>query len=350
MVIKEQLTVTLYEDATVVPRGFESSIGVGGAYDKNGVFIPYSGKRIYSGGDYTTEDRTYVETECVSEDIVYYIGDARWHWGHFLIDETSRMWALFDIPSDVKVVLFGASGDMPKWYIDFMELCGVNRDRLVIVKRPTRFYRLYFPELAYVAGKYVSPVWKQFFHTMTKPFQNGGGDAAERLYLSRTGLKTSFFCRNYGEKVLEKILSQNGYNILHPETMSVEKQLQLYANAKIIITTNGTLGHNVLFADDNVKLALINRVYAKETANSHQAAINLLLKQQPSCLTCSSRYSNHAVSYIGMTASLLEFFQENGIVLSKPRLVKLEFAVEYVKFCVMRLLNELKNLFCKYAQ
>ncbi len=89
MQIYECLKNASYKEATIVPRGFSSKAGL---YDKNGEYVKYSGKRQYGTDIYVFDDEGLREKEVkYIEEKVYYLGDLRCHYGHFLIDEASRL-------------------------------------------------------------------------------------------------------------------------------------------------------------------------------------------------------------------------------------------------------------------
>ena len=87
---------------------------------------------------------------------VYYLGDLRCHYGHFLIDEASRLWGILEENADVRVVCFLALEQMPKWLLEFFEYVGLPQSRLLILKRPTKFTEVLFYTPAYISGKYIS--------------------------------------------------------------------------------------------------------------------------------------------------------------------------------------------------
>ena len=142
MVMNECLKSASYRDATIVPRGFSSKAGL---YDKNGEYVKYSGKRRYGTDIYVFDDEGGVKEKEIKyiDEKVYYLGDLRCHYGHFLIDEASRLWGILEENADVRVVCFLALEQMPQ-------------SRLLILKRPTKFTEVLFYTPAYISGKYIS--------------------------------------------------------------------------------------------------------------------------------------------------------------------------------------------------
>ena len=162
------------------------------------------------------------------------------------------------------------------------------------------------------------------------------------MYLSRTQIKTGF-CHSFGEGLIEKILSDNGYEVLYPERMSLGQQIEKYSNASVIITTNGTLGHNVLYAPSDVRLCILDRVHDSKVLNMHQQAISKIMKNEVIAVRCSSKYSGHAVSFMWISDELLEAFVRLDIKMKKNFTYKLLFGVEYLFFRVWNAIWRIKN-------
>ena len=68
-----------------------------------------------------------------------------------------------------------------------------------------------------------------------------------KLYVSRTGLDPTLG-RLLNENMLEQNLARQGYRIYTPEAHSLPDQLQTYACAETIVTTDGSQGHVMAFA------------------------------------------------------------------------------------------------------
>ncbi len=109
-------------------------------------------ERIYMcltmrGGGVKEKEIKYIDEK------VYYLGDLRCHYGHFLIDEASRLWGILEENADVRVVCFLALEQMPKWLLEFFEYVGLPQSRLLILKRPQNSQKSYFtPLLIYQAN------------------------------------------------------------------------------------------------------------------------------------------------------------------------------------------------------
>lgn len=304
-------------------------------------------ERIYMcltmGGGVKEKEIKYIDEK------VYYLGDLRCHYGHFLIDEASRLWGILGENADVRVVCFLALEQMPKWLLEFFEYVGLPQSRLLILKRPTKFTEVLFYTPAYISGKYISNQYKNIFNYVADNVSKRGipkKDINEvKLYLSRSNLHKIY--RSFGERVIEKILRDNGFEILHPECMTLAEQVEKYMHASIIISTNGTLSHNVLFASKAIKLVILDRAHSEFGINNHQAAISLLFETPPRIVRCSTKNSNHAISYMGITEDMRKMFEEYGIVNKHVLRRRIESIMEYIGYGIFFAMSKLKHIIIK---
>lgn len=170
------------------------------------------------------------------------------HFGHFLAESTSRLWAL-DMLKDLDGIVFYPK--RPKvgettipFQTDFLRLSGCNLP-MHVATEPTNVETLFVPGQGFGLGHLSQGTeeYRQFFH------QNFGKsiapDGPERLYLSRSGLGPK---RGgiVGEEYVEQNLIAHGYEIFHPQQHSMETQIARYKAAKKIVSLDGSALH--LFA------------------------------------------------------------------------------------------------------
>lgn len=186
------------------------------------------------------------------------------HFGHFLSETLSRLWALDYIDVPVKGVLFfPAHND----FVDpasnmFSQLASIM-DAPVNYKICDEFYRvdqLIVPPQGSGIGRLMvsSPEMRQYvkrhFKTDLAPTPH------EKIYISRSGSfgKTG---RNYlGEARLEELLEAEGYLIFHPEQHSWQDQIRHYLSARYILGPDGSAFHLVNFVGrKDLNLGIIQR-------------------------------------------------------------------------------------------
>ena len=95
---QEKLYIYEYQNAIILPRKYEDdgpTWGKGGVCSQEGEFVQssfYDGGWAQNGGKYewNQTDEIYIDEK------VIYIGVFAKHWGHFLVDMTSKLWIFAD--------------------------------------------------------------------------------------------------------------------------------------------------------------------------------------------------------------------------------------------------------------
>lgn len=346
-----RLEIIAYPDAVIIPRMGEYDVP--GLYDKNGCYVAYSGKRLYNSEEYLyNSNRLAVGGIILSDNRrILYLGDLRLHYGHFLIDEASRLWTVMNgLPNNCDGIAVFTPDNHPvtEFYKAFLNALGVQQDKIILVDKPIRFREVLFGQPSYVVGKYIDELYKETFERLSANLlSNHQYTGLKRLYLSRSSLRKGIR-KEFGEVYLEKILKRYGFAILHPEKMCLEDQIMAYANAEIMMTTNGTLSHNVLFCDRNVNLIIVNRFY-QPNGNIHQNEINKFLKQPVTVVAASPKSANHSISLIDMNKNLRDVL--NSISGDKKKLTCIEVfprrIAEWIKYLILLVLYSIKEKIIK---
>lgn len=237
-------------DGIVLPKQRGTFDGTG-VLDADGKIVPYS-ERGFDGDCFKVPENT-----AVSDEEVIYGGVMFEHWGHFLTETTARLYHfLKKNPENRRIAFAAAHKKMPKVCRDFFRLLGVSEERMIFVCEPCRFKKIIVPEASFsLFKKEFSPLFLVPFDIVRAAVKP---EKYEKIYLTkRKWAGLDFRC--FGEKELEDVFKRNGYQIFSPEKLSLKKQIALIAGAAEIVTTNGTLAHNILFARDGVRLTVLNR-------------------------------------------------------------------------------------------
>ncbi|WP_299349476.1 glycosyltransferase family 61 protein [uncultured Shimia sp.] len=199
-----------------------------------------------------------------------FAGHFRGHFGHFLVESTSRLWALDHIgvrPDSILYVPFGevepGQHTVIEKYKTFFHLLDIDMP-VQSFGSTMRVERLLVPEIGFgwvnrFAG---SPAYRQFFQSrlMTKVKPEGPPD----LYVSRSKLR-SHLGQIIGEQVIERNLARLGYDVFYPEKHPIEVQLARYKAARRIVALDGSALHLVPFVmAPGGSVAMIKR---RSTAN-----------------------------------------------------------------------------------
>ena len=213
---------------------------------------------------------------------VIYIGGFWNHWGHFIIELTSRLWYVLENDKNhtLKLAYSMISNlPLPQAYLDFFHLLGIKDEQLLQVKEPTRFKSVVVPEVSTVHALWYT---KEFKNIYDKIMKNIVPVYHDKIYFSRTKFPKAINSE-FGETLIEKSFAQNGYTIVYPETLSLTEQLSLIKGCKNFAMVSGTLCHNMLFADDGAEVIILEK---SSIRNPIQLLINKMRNLNVTYIDC----------------------------------------------------------------
>lgn len=163
------------------------------------------------------------------------------HFGHFIAESLARLWAtqvtLFD---SVVFYLRDPSLKVPDFVHETFD-CISPTLIAHIIRVPTQVERLIVPEQIchpYIGFASGHPLLKQAFSRVAAI----DSDRPRKIYVSRSllsGNEGGFL----GEAYVEARLMDEGYTILHPQTLSIRNQFAAYAAADQLIFAEGSAIH-----------------------------------------------------------------------------------------------------------
>ena len=195
-----------------------------------------------------------------------YGGWLRPHFGHFLLETTSRLWALDQLDRKADSVVFfpfrGKGGrrarDRYRAFIDLLT-DGVPTS---IINKPFTVEELIVPDPGFGHGPRLlgSPGFRDFIRTRIESRISPEGP--EKIYISRTRLLDK---RGgvFGEERIEALMAENGFEIYHPQQHTIPEQLAVYRAARQVVSLDGSALHLVAFAaQPGVKVGIVMRRHA----------------------------------------------------------------------------------------
>lgn len=210
---------------------------------------------------------TMVAPQAAPEPVARLAGRHLWcgqlwsHFGHFLCESLSRLWALDalgDDPPDSLVfvpkrpVTGGAPDPVPggaalmRFQRDCLDLLGITIP-VTLIDRPTEVEELITPGQGFGLGA-ISTGTPEFRAFIGARFgREVAPEGPERLYLSRSALGG----REGGallEDRLEANLARAGYEICHPQHHSLADQVARYRAARAVVGLDGSAFHLFAFA------------------------------------------------------------------------------------------------------
>jgi capsular polysaccharide biosynthesis protein len=176
-----------------------------------------------------------------------YLGHWMAHYGHWLLESTSSLWAVDKVDFDRAVFhpfKFGA--DRLAYMRPFLAAHGIDMDTVVLADRPYQFDYVAIPERSYVPSysihqtEFRRPIERVIDFVGRRPSKG------RRVFLSRSKLRRR--AREPLNRIeVDELAAKLGFEVLHPETRSLEDQISIFQETELLCGFNGSALHNVLF-------------------------------------------------------------------------------------------------------
>lgn len=250
------LWVRRHEDVVLSPA-FEASNPLGfevAAHTRAGVAIPdFAFRRGRYVGPAPRFRRPWTRTIGTPH---LYGGVMMPHYGHFLLESLSRLWAAKAFP-DLPIVwqLVRATRRPKPWQMEVLDIAGIDRKRIVLLRRPMAFRTLLDADQGVRLNRFFHPA--QIAALASYPFREP--NRSKRVWLSRSRLP-GVAGRVVDEIALEARLAGIGWTIVYPEQLTVREQLVVMADAWLLAGFIGSAFHTVVLGRDvQTKLRLLRR-------------------------------------------------------------------------------------------
>ena len=275
--LNKKLGFQVIEHGTILPHKSVNipgkwHFGQGGIVDKNGNYIESSSLHPGVGEPYTVPRESILH----SSETVIYLGMFYRVWGHDLTDNIRRVWFL---KSDTFKSEFK---NCPLVYIPYkdgtytiekqpslkrlLEILEVDLDNLQPITQPTQYDKIILPD-----GSFSSPhlfsnykVEKGFTaeyretidHVRNFAFKNRSPTSIKKIYFFNGR-------RGVGEERIAEYFKSKGYDVVSPEKLSLDEQLNLLINAESFASVGCSAAHNSLFCRDDTETIFIPRTATK---------------------------------------------------------------------------------------
>lgn len=238
-------TITTLENATVVPPTESNFVQASGVLASDGAYC-HQGALWRKYRPLTTEPEIPAQ---VDQEISgrWLWGGVLWvHFGHFLVESTSRLWALDQLDKPINGILFipkrpKVGDSIQGFQKDFIQLMSPDTP-VRVAAVPSRVQELVVPGQGFGLGKITSGTQK-FRDALHNQFARAiEPEGPEKLYISRSALglgKGGML----GEERLEQLLEAEGYTIFHPQKHDMATQIARYKAAKQVVAADGSALH-----------------------------------------------------------------------------------------------------------
>lgn len=331
MRVNEPPSCEIYEDAFILPVKPEGpgNINVqtgfkGGVCDKSGKFVSGLVREydkiqgnpkpiafsVTDGYPFNPDEAETLDGEYI------YCGIAIPWFGHLISDSMVYMWyAVKHLNPQYKYVFLSAANCPPNGvFYKLMEALGISQDRILIADRLYRFKKLHVPQQSFVHhGYFTDEFLTAYDYAADLALKTYKGKVHKKVYLTRSSLgdKTGF-----NENYFEDFYRRKGYAIVAPETLPLQDQIALFANAEEITCLLGTLVEMTGFAKNLKKVNVLMRVNEPGSASP---IIRFLQARGAECslidVSCHPLPTTHANGryYVGPTVFWKQYLDDNSI-------------------------------------
>lgn len=242
-------TIKYCENAIVCASQKRHKMGV---YDAGRCFVPESGVKVRR--KHIQKYKSVRAVPYVDYDVMF-LGEVHWHFGHFLLEHTDRLWAAMQKQNVQKFVfVFNKNaGKIPSWLYDFTSMMGIKCDDVLVIDKTTRFKSVLVPEPSVNKNAWTS-LWPETFRYMADNVKDVV--CADKIYVSRDSLKHR---RTFGEKSVQSVFKKNGFKIVYPEQLDLPHQVAIMKNARVLAGCAGTALHLALFMKPGGRVVQIKR-------------------------------------------------------------------------------------------
>lgn len=258
---KREVSFSIHSNAIVLPcRKGVNLFGQGGVIDENthpleSSFIHVE-SRLFFGGSYKFDDKNI---DFIDDEIIY-LGYINNHWGHFLMNFSTRLWYIIYHCQEKKssykflyIINENSELILHDNIVRFFELLGINQNQICFVNKVCKVRSLIIPMESYVPGRYYSDAYKSIFSYVTRKVLDEKRYKRTELTNNRINVYFSrrLFCKtskkDIGVDIIDDLFNANNYTIVYPEQESLDNQIFYVANSSVFACISGTIVHNLLF-------------------------------------------------------------------------------------------------------
>lgn len=321
-ILDKHLSCKEYDDACILPY---NGLFEGGVVDSKGVFIKNT-----TVHEELQEHLYKFSEECVTFDDreVLFIGDLYSVYGHAITDNLKKIWYFQTeeckklLANGVVLVCITFHGQKLDDYVfQLLELAGlVNVDQVEVVDRITRFKKVYVPDNSMVLENGIRCYTSEFKSTIKlikDSVDKENFSCYDKIYLSRTAIRQN---RDFGEQEVESLFKKQGFEILHPEKLSIKEQISIFSHCCCMAATVGSVSHSAIFCRDGIELIVLQK---SNYINGYQLMIEHMVDAK--------------VTYIDINHSLpLKFPWGGPFFLSQTKYLSRYFSIFHIDFYFLK--------------
>ena len=251
---------------------------------------------------------------------VVYLGMFLRTWGHFITDSMRLLWfvrseAFSEKFSDCELVYMPDTRFKPEGsYKRMLEIPGVNISKIKPVTKLTKYDRVILPDECFFKNsegvRFFTPEYRALIDSVRDFAENNYKPSdKKKVYYSHSRFGKG---HTFGEDKLERYFASKGYEIVYPEKLSLDEQLNILINCESFASTIGSCSHNMIFLRDDTEVILIPRA---NYLTGYQTAIDQVHRQNIHYIDSSFSIFTHKRPWDGpflyfVSSNLRKYFHD----------------------------------------
>jgi len=193
--------------------------------------------------------------------VIWSKGGNYYHWLHDTLERLFRVQE--HLPEDIRYIVPANLGPLQ---LETLRLVGIRQDQLVPFdgEEVWELETLYFSNRTTNSGSDRREADEWLRDKIFEAYQVESAAATRRLFVSR---RIAAKRKVINEPAVEEYLEQFGFEICTPETLSFREQVELFSQAKVVVSTHGAGLTNMLFAPAG--LVVVDMIPASKMDNSY---------------------------------------------------------------------------------
>lgn len=218
-------------------------------------YPPSEGEYIVDDNDFLAELKSSALSGETLHGRTLYGGWLRKVWGHFLMGGMARLWPLIDesFTKNIDNILFFSNdftgNQLTNNYLEIMQHLGIDK-KIKILHSPASIECLIIPEISFEHDRFFSTECRDTFNYIRQRALSSQDDT-EHTYPKKVFLTRSFLRDAVKNEIniqrLDKLFSDNGYEIIAPERTPVSRLIKIFDRAETIASLSGSTAHNLIF-------------------------------------------------------------------------------------------------------
>jgi hypothetical protein len=247
----------------------------GGAFFRGGPDWPRFPTQIYARHCWNLIPRPVDSRPCRAEPAGDRVEHGIWcgpvsnHFGHMVADFGMRIAVSSQLDRATPLVFSIApdTPDPPPFFWQILDHLRVDRGRILLVRRPTRFGELRVaPQAERRFGGRPARRHLRMMDSLTAVHPPAASKEAERVFVSRGRWPKGRFA---AESYLDEVFAAAGVTVFHPQTADLHTQLRVYRSARTLIFSEGSALHALqLLGHIDADVAVLARRPGKRIAAS----------------------------------------------------------------------------------